>query len=71
MQLGAALLTNAVMRAVRSEVAFFALAVDAKDDAAKSFYLHHEFVALASGQGQLMLPLAGFMAKIRASETIE
>ena len=63
-KLGAALLANAVMRAVRSEVAVFALAVDAKDDAAKSFYLHHGFVALCSGQRQLVLPLAGFMPNI-------
>ena len=62
-KLGAALLADAVMRAARSEVAVFALAVDAKDDAAESFYLHHGFVALGTGSRQLVLPLAGFRQK--------
>jgi GNAT superfamily N-acetyltransferase len=63
-KLGAALLADAVMRAVRSEIAIFAFAVDAKDDTAASFYLHHGFVALGSGAHHLVLPLAGFKPKI-------
>ena len=47
-QLGATLLWDAAMRAVRSEVAVFALAVDAKDDRAEAFYLHHGFTAFGS-----------------------
>ena len=62
-KLGAALLADAVMRAARSEVAVFTLAVDAKDDAAESFYLHHGFVELGTGSHQLVLPLAGFKQK--------
>ncbi len=62
-KLGAALLADAVMRAVRSEVAVFALAVDAKDDASESFYLHHGFVAFGIVPRQLVLPLAGFKLK--------
>jgi len=62
-KLGAAMLADAVMRAARSEVVVFAIAVDAKDDAAESFYLHHGFVALGSGLRQFVLPLAAFMPK--------
>lgn len=60
-KLGSALLANAVMRAVRSEIAVFAIAVDAKDAAAESFYLHHGFVSL--GSRQLVLPLVGLNPK--------
>lgn len=58
-KLGSALLWDAALRAKRSEVAVFALAVDAKDDAAKAFYRHHGFVAFGSQPRQLFLPLAG------------
>jgi len=34
------------MRAVRSEVAVIALAIDAEDAAGESFYVHQGFVAL-------------------------
>jgi GNAT superfamily N-acetyltransferase len=42
-KLGAALLADAAVRAARSEVAVFAMVVDAKDDAAVTFYRHHGF----------------------------
>lgn len=56
-KLGAALLWDAVMRAIRSEVAVFALVVDAKDDQAVSFYQHHGFLKFDSLPKQLILPL--------------
>ncbi len=56
-KLGAALLWDAVMRAIRSEVAVFALVVDAKDDQAVSFYHHHGFLKFGSLPKQLILPL--------------
>ncbi|HLY58099.1 MAG TPA: GNAT family N-acetyltransferase, partial [Stellaceae bacterium] len=59
-QLGAALLWDAATRAARSEIAVFALVVDAKDDAASSFYAHHGFVAYGSSPRHLILPLARF-----------
>ena len=59
-QLGAALLADAVLRAVRSEVAVFALVVDAKDDAAVAFYRHHGFEVYGGQTNHLILPLAGF-----------
>lgn len=62
-QLGAMLLWDAAMRATRSEVVVFALAVDAKDDQAEAFYRHHGFVAFGSLPRQLIYPLANFVAK--------
>ena len=62
-KLGAALLWDAVLRASRSEIAAFALVVDAKDDMAAAFYQHHGFVALDEGQRRWMLPLANVTDK--------
>ena len=59
-KLGSALLWDAGMRALRSEIAAFALVVDAKDESAEAFYLHHGFVSLGSQLRQLFLPLATF-----------
>jgi len=56
-KLGGALLWDAVDRAVRSEVAVYALVVDAKDERAETFYRHHGFVALESMPRTLLLPL--------------
>ena len=55
-KLGAALLWDAATRAARSEVMAFALIVDAKDEKAEDFYLHHGFILLQPRL--LMLPLA-------------
>ena len=56
-KLGAALLWDATIRASRSEVAVFALVVDAKDDQAEAFYRHHGFLPFGSLARQLVLPL--------------
>jgi predicted N-acetyltransferase YhbS len=56
-KLGGALLWDAVERASRSEVAVYALVVDAKDDQAESFYLHHGFVPFGDTPRTLLLPL--------------
>ncbi|HBL32064.1 MAG TPA: GNAT family N-acetyltransferase [Acidobacteria bacterium] len=61
-QLGASLLWDAATRAVRSEMAVYALVVDAKDDQAVRFYLHHGFIAFGSLPRRLLLPLASFAA---------
>jgi GNAT superfamily N-acetyltransferase len=53
-QLGAALLWDAIARTARSEVAVYALAVDAKDDRAEAFYRHFGFIPLESLKGQLV-----------------
>lgn len=56
--LGGALLADALIRCMDSEVPGFALVVDAKDDDAVEFYRHHGFVALAAQPRTLFLPLA-------------
>lgn len=56
--LGGALLADALDRAVRSEIAAFALIVDAKNDVAATFYRHHGFIALPDSPLTLFLPLA-------------
>jgi ribosomal protein S18 acetylase RimI-like enzyme len=58
-KLGSALLWDAVQRSVRSEIAVFALVVDAKDDQAEAFYEHHGFLRFGSRSRQLFLPLTG------------
>ena len=56
--LGGALLADAVNRTARSEIAAYALVVDAKDEAAAGFYRHHGFIALPEVPLTLFLPLA-------------
>jgi ribosomal protein S18 acetylase RimI-like enzyme len=59
-KLGGALVLNAAMRAVRSEVAVFALVVDAKDEKASAFYRYHGFNAFGSSPKQLIAPIDTF-----------
>ena len=61
-KLGAALLADAVLRSVRSEVAVYALVVDAKDVAAERFYRHHGFEQYGEVPRQFILPLGRFKA---------
>lgn len=56
--LGAALLVDSIGRALRSDVAAFAIVVDAKDDRAVAFYKHHGFITFTSAPMTLFLPLA-------------
>lgn len=60
--LGGALLADALDRAARSEIAAYALMVDAKDEAAAAFYRHHGFIALPDSPLTLFLPLATALA---------
>jgi GNAT superfamily N-acetyltransferase len=62
-KLGGALLWDALQRSLRSEIAVFALVVDAKDDQAEAFYLHNGFVSFGSRPGPLVLPLTKLAAK--------
>ena len=59
-KLGGALLADAAVRAMRSEVAVYALVVDAKDDAAAEFYRHHGFESFGSNARQLIVSLKHF-----------
>lgn len=58
MGLGAALLADALARSKRSEIAAYALLVDAKDKSAAAFYTHHGLIAFPSQPLKLFLPLA-------------
>jgi ribosomal protein S18 acetylase RimI-like enzyme len=62
-KLGAALLSDAVQGSRRSEIAVFALVVDAKDEQAESFYRHHGFAPFGSQSRQLVLPLSNIEVK--------
>jgi ribosomal protein S18 acetylase RimI-like enzyme len=59
-KLGGALIADAAIRAMRSEVAVFALVVDANDDAAEAFYLHHGFERFGTKARQLIVSLKHF-----------
>ena len=56
--LGGALLADALSRAARSEIAAYAMMVDAKDAVSASFCRHHGFIALPNSPLTLFLPLA-------------
>jgi ribosomal protein S18 acetylase RimI-like enzyme len=56
--LGGALLADALDRSARSEIAAFALLVDAKNEYAVRFYQHHGFVLLPDALMTLFLPFA-------------
>lgn len=62
--LGGALLADALARASHTEIAAFALVVDAKDQTAADFYLHHGFVAFVATPLTLFLPLATVSSQI-------
>lgn len=64
-KLGGALLADAAVRALRSDVAVFALVVDAKDDAAEAFYRHHGFQSFGTQARQLILSLQSFAREAR------
>ena len=55
---GRFLLADALFRTVRSEIAAFALLVDAKDEAARRFYERESFLALPDQPFKLFRPLA-------------
>ena len=59
-QLGGALLADAALRALRSEVAVFALVVDAKDANAEAFCRHHGFERFSTTSIQMIVSLRHF-----------
>lgn len=68
--LGKLLLGCAVDRCLkaRQQVAAYALIVDAKDDAAKAFYLHFGFKTLMDAKLTLYLPLGRSSLAVRSSQ---
>jgi GNAT superfamily N-acetyltransferase len=65
--LGAALLIDAIERSLRSEIAAFAMIVDAKDEAAIRFYRHHGFEAFTSAPMNLYLPFSEIARRLAVS----
>lgn len=64
--LGGALPADALDRATRSEVAAYALMVDAKDASAAAFYQHHGFIALPDSPLTPFQPLATALSARKA-----
>jgi GNAT superfamily N-acetyltransferase len=56
--LGGALLADALIRASNSEIAAYALMVEAKDESTSDFYSHHGFISLPDSPLTLFLPLS-------------
>jgi GNAT superfamily N-acetyltransferase len=56
--LGSNLLANALIKVIDAPLGVYALTVDAKDETAKGFYLHHDFRELPGNPNTLFLPLA-------------
>ena len=54
--LGGALLADAIHRAMKAEIASYALIVDAKDESAAAFYRYHGFIVLPDSPLMLFLP---------------
>lgn len=65
-KLGAALLADALRRALRAEAAAVAMLVDARDDQAAAFYRHHGFLGLSSRPVALFLSMATAAKSLRA-----
>lgn len=65
--LGKHLLVDALKRALvhSSEVASWAVVVDAKDEAAERFYARHGFISLPRAHGRLLLPMLTVAALFR------
>ena len=65
--LGRFLLADAIMRAVRSEIASFALVIDAKDEAAASFYERESFIRLPGTPIRLLRRMDDLAALVTTS----
>ena len=61
-RLGELLLFDACSRVLRSEIATFALVVDAKDAAAEKFYSRYGFLELSAGSRRMFLPVTEIAA---------
>lgn len=59
---GRLLLLDALRRSLSNEIASMAVLVDAKDEAARRFYLHHDFMPLQDQPNRLFLPMSSIAA---------
>ena len=64
--LGGALLADALARTLKSEIAAYALIVDAKDENSASFYRHHGMTAFPNRPMSLFLPIATVSKMLRS-----
>lgn len=64
--LGGALIVDAAKRALRSDIAAFAMVVDAKDQRAAAFYRHHGFVRLSTKGRTMFVVLAKLAQRFRS-----
>jgi len=55
--IGSALIADALLRSSHSSMAVYALLVDAKNEQAEAFYLHHSFIPCIGALHTLFLPL--------------
>jgi len=62
---GSFLFLDALHRCTRSEIASFAVIVDAIDDEARAFYLHHSFLALPDASHRLFRRMSDIAALFR------
>jgi GNAT superfamily N-acetyltransferase len=65
--LGRFMLADAFWRTARSEIATFAVVVEAKDEAARDFYRREGFLPLPDRPLKLFLPMAAIMGLFRSS----
>lgn len=63
-KLGGALLADAIYRTAQSDIAAYALVVDAKDNFAAAFYEHFGFLRLTRNPLMLFLPLSAAIKKL-------
>jgi GNAT superfamily N-acetyltransferase len=56
--LGQHMLLDAFARSLRSDIATWAIVVDAKDEQAAAFYRAHDFLPLTTSGRQLFMPMA-------------
>jgi len=67
-KLGGALLFDAIKRTVRSEVAAYAVVVDAKDDAAVTFYERFGFQRFEAMPRKMFLPIIEALKRLARGE---
>lgn len=67
--LGKALLGNALKRIIRSEIAAYALIVDAKDQNAKAFYQTFGFIPFTHEPNKLFFPLEKIRKQLEQEES--
>lgn len=66
--LGSALLIDAAVRALRSDIAAFAMVVDAKDERAAAFYRYHGFLGLSTDERTMFVPLMRLAQRLGISQ---